>query len=426
MSLPAYQPSSSPSTNGPPVSTNSGINDETSYSYSNEFMSSSVYSDGAGAGVQSESGTWTTNVYLTTNTLGNPILTTSTSNTNTNNSNNNSVPEKGGVRLSIVQIVVIAVSVGLFVVLFTIGAICCRRRRRLRRKLDKETFINETKMYGGGDSGGAGAGAGGGIDNNNGSGGGGRGRGRNGGMGMGLTTGEVLEVVPLPAPGPRPRRGLSASSSRSSGGVGGSIQRDSIWTDDSEFDAFAVDGSTATRTLSTANSIREFDQDEDDPFNHPAYTYQPHSSSSLAYPPRAGTSTSSIPPPPAPPPPSSSSISTSKESTQRYNYDYNHTYASSSGDNSSSHQSPTSYTIQTPRETASYNPSLVSDYSHTQWTPDDRYSLPSTTWQLRRGQSVIRHSDAGRFEEADEEDEPLHLPPSYGDIFPTRATTERR
>lgn len=62
--------------------------------------------------------------------------------------------------------------------------------------------------------------------------------------------------------------------------IGGS--RTSRWTDDSEFDVMAEDGSTITRTISTTSTRRSLAtvteapmaNDDENPFDHPAYTYR--------------------------------------------------------------------------------------------------------------------------------------------------------
>lgn len=71
------------------------------------------------------------------------------------------------------------------------------------------------------------------------------------------------------------------------GSNAGSSSRHSRWTDDSEYDVMAEDGSTITRTLSTTSTRRTVGRDNDDesvmgtgaregenPFDHPAYTYR--------------------------------------------------------------------------------------------------------------------------------------------------------
>ena len=57
--------------------------------------------------------------------------------------------------------------------------------------------------------------------------------------------------------------------------------RHSRWTDDSEFDVMAEDGSTITRTISTTSTRRTIRDEEmstpvvdENPFDHPAYTYR--------------------------------------------------------------------------------------------------------------------------------------------------------
>ena len=58
--------------------------------------------------------------------------------------------------------------------------------------------------------------------------------------------------------------------------------RTSRWTDDSEFDVMAEDGSTITRTISTTSTRRSLatvteapmTNDDENPFDHPAYTYR--------------------------------------------------------------------------------------------------------------------------------------------------------
>jgi hypothetical protein len=103
-----------------------------------------------------------------------------------------------------------------------------------------------------------------------------------------LTRNDVMGVISSPSNRTRPaqppyayspgpahenRRYLTPS-------IGGS--RTSRWTDDSEFDVMAEDGSTITRTISTTSTRRSLatvtevpmTNDNENPFDHPAYTYR--------------------------------------------------------------------------------------------------------------------------------------------------------
>lgn len=103
-----------------------------------------------------------------------------------------------------------------------------------------------------------------------------------------LTTEEVAEVVPFPANlASRPGRTCTSSDRTDR-------ESTAAWTDDSEFDMLATDGSTITRTLSSTStrrqSLRSSSGEQDDtpgsnshsnPFAHPGYTLPPRATPKL-------------------------------------------------------------------------------------------------------------------------------------------------
>jgi hypothetical protein len=104
-----------------------------------------------------------------------------------------------------------------------------------------------------------------------------------------LTRDEVMGVISSPGNRMRPTNFEPSYATQPSytenrryliPSIGGS--RTSRWTDDSEFDVMAEDGSTITRTISTTSTRRSLATvteiptagDNENPFDHPAYTYR--------------------------------------------------------------------------------------------------------------------------------------------------------
>jgi len=181
--------------------------------------------------------------------------------------------------MSPLKIASVGVPSAVGLVLLVVGIWCCCRCRRRRKNRRDEP----------GQEGGASRGYGEMREVNAGLGGHGNGTGYDRERPHSLTRNEVMGVISSPGNRPRPtqsgypyttqptpnyvdnRRYLTPS-------IGGS--RHSRWTDDSEFDVMAEDGSTITRTLSTTSTRRslatvtESPAIDENPFDHPAYTYR--------------------------------------------------------------------------------------------------------------------------------------------------------
>jgi hypothetical protein len=246
--------------------------------------------------------------------------------------------------------------------------------------------------------------------------------GGNGSRGDILTRNEVMGVV---SPSRRPRGNRDADNGSYSPSPSyhrnqpgsypyATSSRHSRWTDDSEFDAMAEDGSTITRTLSTTSTRQSImtatdgPSSRENPFDHPAYTYR-------SAPPRAigssflGTNSSMTP------------TSTATSSSHYPSTTFQSTLSPISPLTPSAATSSSLYQQQTGAREASQ-----SDTYSIHSSDDGIFGAPASRPGLRREPTIIRHADssAGRGSagggyatkvERQGRDGVVELPPLYED-----------